>query len=245
MVTGASEGIGRAFAVALAERGYAVTLLARRREALAAVLAELPGAGHAVLNVDLATPAGVDAALSMFAQQHVHLLINNAGIGRVGGFCAPTPEQHLGIVRLNVEALLRLSHAFCAQAQEGDALVNVSSILADAPQPSQPVYAASKAFVTSLSTSLWHEMRDRGVHVIALQPGATRTAFGQHAGREQGWRRPGWQSQSAEQVARQTLQALDRRRGPTVTTGLHNVLFVAAARLLPRRLLVRLMARTT
>lgn len=245
MVTGASEGIGQAFARALARDGWAVTLVARSRERLASLQEELPGSAHQVLPADLGTREGVAAVEHALSASRVHLLVNNAGVGLLGGFVAHEEEAHLALVRLNVEALTRLAHAFCRQAQAGDGLINVSSVLAAAPQPAQPVYAATKAYVSSLSESLWHEMRPRGVHVLNLQPGATRTAFGQHAGRPATWRRPSWLSQSPESVAAYALSAWEARRGPTVTTGLGNRLFVRGATVLPRRWLLALMARAT
>lgn len=241
MVTGASEGIGRAFARALAERGYAVTLVARREAALAEVLRQMNGEGHGLLAADLSTADGLAATRARLADRHVHLLVNNAGVGAFGPFGALPLETHLEVCRLNMQALVALSHAFCQQAQPEDALVNVSSILGFAPQPSQPIYAATKAFVTSLTESLWLEQKARGVHVMGLHPGATSTRFGEHAGRPMGFRRPVWMSQSPEQVVDVALRALDRKKGPSVACGLVGRIFVTGARWLPRSWLVRLM----
>ena len=245
LVTGASEGIGRAFAVALAAQGYTLVLVARNEAALTSLATQLRGDGHVCLAADLATPEGVTAVCDRLQSTPVQLLINNAGVGLVGGFCQPAIEQHLALVRLNIEALTRLSFAFCAQAKAGDALINVSSVLAAAPQPAQPVYAATKAFVTSLSESLWYEMGARKVLVMALQPGATLTRFHTHAGRPATWQRPGWLSQTPEAVVACALAALQSHRGPTVTSGAGNRLFVWAAKRLPRQWLVKLMARTS
>ncbi len=245
IVTGASEGIGRAFALALSDRGYAVTLVARNEAALDALLPQLSGQGHIKVVADLTTADGVDRVVQAMAVSPVNLLVNNAGAGLVGAFAAKQLEQQLSLVRLNIEALTHLTHAFCRQAKSGDALINVSSVLAAAPQPAQPMYAATKAFVSSLTESLWHEMRSRNVLVMALQPGATRTRFNEAAGRPAGWQRPSWLSQSPEAVVACALGALDARRGPTVTSGFGNQVFVWVARVLPRRWLVALMARTT
>ncbi|MDX2020116.1 MAG: SDR family NAD(P)-dependent oxidoreductase [Deltaproteobacteria bacterium] len=243
VVTGASMGIGRAFAVTLAARGYRVLAVARSEPALARLLLELPGDGHGLLVADLATPEGVAAVVARMKDDRVHLLVNNAGAGLVGGFHEPRIDAHLRLIDLNVRALTCLCHAFLQQTQPGDALINVSSVLAFAPQPTQPVYAATKAFVGSLTESLWQEGQSRGVHVLSVAPGPTATEFGKHAGRPPGWGRAQWTLSTPEQVVHAALGALDRKRGPHVVPGLFNKVFVGLTHFVTRRWLVRLMGR--
>lgn len=243
IVTGASEGIGRAFAIALASGGWTVLAVARRPKALAQLLPALPGAGHSVLVADLATSAGVAAVEQRMQDLHVHLLVNNAGVGAVGGFTAVGRETHRHLIALNISAVADLSHAFMKQAQAGDTLINVSSILAFAPQPVQPVYSATKAFVTSLSESLWVEGKPRGVHVFGLHPGATDTRFGANAGRPSGSKRPFWMLSTPEAVVAVALKAMDGKCGPNVVPGLFNKVFLQLQRWMPRRWLVRVMGR--
>jgi uncharacterized protein len=245
IVTGASEGIGRAFAMDLAGRGWSVLAVARNEDLLAKLLVTLPGDGHGFLIADLATPEGVAAVEQRMQDLHVHLLVNNAGIGAVGGFTQVNRATHRHLVSLNISALTDLSHAFMKQAQAGDTLINVSSILAFVPQPVQPVYSATKAFVTSLSESLWIEGKPRGVHVFGLHPGATDTRFGSNAGRPASSKRPGWMLGSSETVVAVALRAMEKKHGPNIVPGLVNRLFLLGAGWLPRGWLLRVMGRAT
>jgi len=243
IVTGASEGIGRAFAIALGKLGWAVLAVARRQEALAQLLLDLPGDGHGFIVADLGTFEGVAAVERRMQDLHVHLLVNNAGVGAVGGFTSVKRTTHRHLIELNITALTHLRHAFMNQAQAGDTLINVSSILAFAPQPVQPVYSATKAYVTSLSESLWIEGKSRGVHVFGLHPGATDTRFGFNAGRPAELKRPFWMLSSPEAVVAVALRAMERKSGPNIVPGLFNRLFLLAAGWLPRGWLLSVMGR--
>lgn len=244
MVTGASEGIGRVFATTLAARGYSVLAVARTESALADLMSTLPGRGHAFVVADLGTAAGIALIEDRIRQAHVDLLVNNAGVGAVGGFTGQSRATHRHLIHLNITALTDLSHAFMQQAQAGDTLINVSSVLAFAPQPVQPIYSATKAFVTSLSESLWIEGKKRGVHVIGLHPGATDTRFGESSGRPKGARRPGWMMSSPASVVHTALRAMDKKNGPSIVPGLFNRLFCQATRWLPRKVTLAAMGRT-
>jgi hypothetical protein len=238
LVTGASEGIGRAFAVRLAREGYAVTAVARNEARLQALMAEL-GTGHTYRVADLSTAEGIAALTTHVAETPYALLINNAAIGLYGDFAALPLADVQGLLRLNVDALVTLSHAFLQRARSGDALVNVSSILAFLPMPGNGIYAATKSFVTAFTEGLWHQQRPRGVYVLGVHPGATATEFHVRAGGQR--RRVGGMTQSPEQVVEETMRALRRRRSPTLVTGRHNRLFVLAIRLLSRRAVVTAM----
>lgn len=237
-VTGASEGIGRAFARALAREGFAVTALARNAGRLQELIAELPGDGHRPLVADLGSSEGLDAALEAVRTGRCNLLVNNAGFGLRGDFARLPLERQLEMIRVNVEALVALAHAFLAQAEAGDRLVNVSSVVATLPHPTHPVYTATKAFVTSFTESLWANERRRGVHVVAVHPGATDTRFAERAGPDPRRRRFGFPVQSAEAVVEEALAAIAKGRGPVVVTGIHNRMITRIARLMPRRLLL-------
>ncbi|MFD7528501.1 SDR family NAD(P)-dependent oxidoreductase [Streptomyces sp. NPDC059849] len=230
LVTGASEGIGRAFARRLAADGYAVTAVARNEDRLRSLTAEL-GPVHRALVADLATSEGVERVGREVERDRFHLLVNNAGTATSGPFTNVSVESALAMMRLNCDAVVTLAHAFLAGARAGDALLNVSSTLAFAPMPNLSVYSATKAFVTSFSESLWHEHKDRGVYVVDLCPGMTSTASQPHTGEgvPEAW------VQTPEQVVAAALAALRRRRRPTVISGRTNALFAAAMRTLPRR----------
>jgi short-subunit dehydrogenase len=241
LITGGTEGIGLAFARALAAQGYTLTLVARRSASLGAVCAALPGGPHDGVAADLSTEAGVARVLDALRARPPNLLVNNAGAGCYGPFhAAGWPEQDT-LWHLNAEAVATLAHAFLAGARRGDALINVSSILGFLPQPTSAMYSATKAFVTVLSESLWYENRARGVYVLGLHPGITHTAFRSRAG---GPRSPAFWAATPEAVVARALRALRRRRQPNVVYGWFNHVLSALPRLFPRQLLIRILGAT-
>lgn len=184
LVTGASTGIGAAFARRLAARGWDLVLVARdepRLEAVATDVAATYGAASEVLPADLVDPealARVEARLDD-PERPIDLLVNNAGLGRQGPFAEVPRESHDRVVRLNVLAVLRLAHAALGpMVRRGSGgVINVSSLAWVAPTPGTATYGASKAFVTSFSESLHEEVRGAGVRVMALCPGFVHTEF--------------------------------------------------------------------
>lgn len=241
VVTGASQGIGRAVAVALASRGARITAVARHAQALDALVAQLPGDGHQALPTDLSSRAQLEALCSRVAQGGVDVLINNAGVGAYGVFHQQSPAVLSNVLAVNVDAVVALSHAFLRAAAPGSALVNVASTLAFLPMADHAVYAASKAFVQSLSTSLWAQYRARGIHVAALCPGVTATQFQQSAGAQPGQAAPGLITQQPQDVATALLELLDHRLGPVVVCGAVNRAMVAGGRVLPLGVLARVL----
>jgi hypothetical protein len=238
LVTGASEGIGRAFVLALARGGYAVTAVARNEARLRELVAAL-GAGHDYRVADLSVGGDLSSLAAHVGGSRYTLLVNNAAAGRYGDFAQLPLEDVQRLLRLNVEALVTLSHAFLRGARPGDALINVSSILAFLPMPDNGIYSATKAFVTSFSEALWEQQRRHGVYVLGLCPGATATEFHVRAGG--GRRKAGVLTQTPEQVVEEALAALRARRRPTLVTGWHNRLAVLAGRAFSRRSLVAAM----
>jgi uncharacterized protein len=243
IVTGASEGIGRALALALGRAGYSVTAVARNAARLEELMGEMVGEDHLVLVADLATSEGVAEVVAAMRGEHVSLLVNNAGVGAVGDFAQIPLDRQVAMIRVNVEALTILSHAFLQQAVAGDHLANISSVVAFLPQPAQPVYSATKAFVTTLTETLWQEARKKGIHVFAVHPGPTDTAFSERAGRKDLRPRPSFVRQVPEEVAAELLRALEGPWGPHVVSGLSTRLAVAFGRLLPKKLLLALVGR--
>ncbi|MFI5760723.1 SDR family NAD(P)-dependent oxidoreductase [Streptomyces sp. NPDC051563] len=271
LVTGASSGIGRAFARELAAAGWTVTAVARGEDRLRALVAELgpgpgpglgPGLGHRHLAADLSTPEGRELVAAELRRHPVNLLVNSAGTAHHGPFAPADPREALAATRLGCDAVVTLAHAFLAGARRGDALINVSSTLGSAPAPGLAVYSAGKAFVTAFSEALWHEQRPLGVRVMALCPGPTgdTTAAAEAAPQTAAEaeaaamplpaappRRhqdaPAALVQSPRAVARTALRALERRSRPTVVPGRANALFILAARLLPRRVILALLSR--
>ncbi len=214
LVTGASAGIGEAFARALAAGGYDLLLAARRRDRLEALAKEL-GERHRVaasaLAADLADASDLARLAAEVAAEPPDLLVNNAGFGTVGRFAELELERELEEIRLNVLALVTLSRAALPGmlARERGAIVNVSSLAGESSGPFSATYSASKAFVTRFSEALHEEVRSSGVTVQALLPGFTRTEFQDVAGVDSGVVPPfAWMS--AAQVVRASLAALER-----------------------------------
>lgn len=241
LVTGASEGIGRVFALRLAERGYELTVVARNSERLDSLLGELAGSGHRKIVADLSTPIGVtDVARELTNAARTELLVNNAGFGLLGDFSETPYEKHRELIQLNILALVELSHAFLSRAERGDGIIQLSSALSFLPMPRQPVYSATKAFVTSFSESLWFQCRTKGVLILNLCPGSTATLFPTRAG---GFTRevPKFVTEFPEQVVDFALRAYDRKMGPTIVSGWKNRLSVFLFRILSRKQLIKMM----
>lgn len=236
LVTGASAGIGEAFARRLAERGMSLVLAARREDRLRALADEL-AAAHGVSAVamacDLARP-GEAARLWAGASEGraIHLLVNNAGFGARGAFSELPLDRQLEMVQVNCTSLLELTHhALRAMRGRGGGIVNVASIAAFQPVASLATYAATKAFVLSLTEALWSEARGSGIRVLALCPGRTPTEFQEIAGT--GFAGNAFGVRSADEVVLAGLAALEKGSSYTVP-GLENYLATWAVRVLPR-----------
>jgi short-subunit dehydrogenase len=238
LITGASGGIGRAFAVKLCSQGYHVTGVARSESKLKEFKQSL-GDHFNYIVADLSTPTGQESISQLISQSHFDLLINNAGVGTVGGFTDISSEKQIAMLRLNVEALVRFSYAFLKTAKSGDSLINISSALAFMPTPGMGLYSATKALVTSFSESLWYEYKSKGIYVMGLCPGITETNFQVAAGGKLE-DLPKGLSQTPETVVDVALAALKSRCKPTVLTGFKNLLFAGMSRLLPRKNLVNM-----
>ena len=189
LVTGASAGIGHAFAHGLAQRGYDLVVVARDTARLDALAKELQ-ATHAtnveVITADLLQIVQVETVEARLADgdRPIELLVNNAGFGTIGKFKDLPLDREVQEIELNVIALTRLLHAALPNLLERRAggIINVSSMASFQPTPGNATYGATKAFVTSLSQGVHEELRGTGVTVMVLCPGFTRTEFQQRAG---------------------------------------------------------------
>jgi short-subunit dehydrogenase len=233
LVTGASAGIGAAFARRLAADGFDVVLVARDVERLHAIAAELPGTAE-VLPADLTDPGALAAVeRHLGAGPPVDLLVANAGAGTYGAFLDLPVDGEAAIVALNVVAPLRLAHAAgrAMRARRAGGIVLVSSMSAFQALPGNATYAASKAFLASFGQALHEELRRDGVTVTTVCPGYTRTEFHERAGLRLGATpRPVWTS--AEAVVSATLRA--HRAGRAVCVpGVANRLAATASRMAP------------
>jgi uncharacterized protein len=216
LITGASSGIGAAIARELASRGHGAVLVARREERmreLAAELAESSEARFEVIAADLANDEGrarvVEGVRDLGLD--VGILVNNAGFGGFGAAHDFGVERQTEMIRLNCETLTYLQATFTEGMVErrSGAVLNVASTAAFQPLPGSATYAATKAFVLSLSEATHAELKRHGVTVTALCPGPVRTEFGEVAGAggvEDQLPKPFWTS--TEQVAKQAVDGL-------------------------------------
>lgn len=239
LVTGASAGIGEAFARELARRDHDMVLVARRRERLEALAAELGrehGIRASVLAADLARAAGVARVEQRLRVGDVDLLVNSAGFGTVGLFAELPLQRELQELTVNVQALMRLTHtALRSMADRGaGTIINVASTAAFQAIPNSATYAASKAFVLHFSEAVHEEAHDLGVVVTCVCPGPVRTEFLEVADID-GSRVPEFIWTDAETVVRSALSGA-RAGQAIVIPGALNRVAAATARLGPRLL---------
>lgn len=183
LVTGASSGIGAEMARLLGEAGVPTVLVARRGDRLREIAERYDG--FEVLEADLGTAGGQGVVVERISssEEPVDLVVNNAGFGTSGTFHELDVDRLGAEIELNVAALTVLSHAALqAMVPRGRGfLLNVSSVASFQSSPGLGVYAATKAYVTSLTEAMHSEVRSSGVHVTALCPGLTRTEFQEHS----------------------------------------------------------------
>jgi short-subunit dehydrogenase len=237
VITGASSGIGAAFARKLAARGRNVLLVARSEDKLIALcneLGRLTSIRAQYLTLDLQQP---DAAAQLVEETQkreleVEMLINNAGFGSRGDFAKLDLDRELEIIQLNIRALVDLTHRFLLPMRErkSGTIINVASTAGFQGVPYMATYAATKAFVLSFSEALWDENRQHGVHVMALCPGVTETNFFEASKID---RPPMRTIQTPEEVVEAALRGLSRKKS-VVISGWTNWLTVEAERFVPR-----------
>jgi len=243
LITGASSGIGAAFARKFAALGRNVFLVARSEDKLITLCNELgrvSGVRAQYFVLDLTEP---DAPARLFEETQkreleIDMLINNAGFGSMGYFDKLDPEREVEMIDLNVRALVDLTHRFLIPMRKRNqgTIINVASTAGFQSVPFMTTYAATKAFVLSFSEALSEENRPFGVHVMALCPGVTETNFFEAA---QMGRPPMRGVQTAEEVVDTALRGLRRRKGVIVSGWLNRVM-VVAERFVPRAVVLRI-----
>ena len=189
LITGASAGIGTAFARRLADRGHDLVIVARRKDRLNDLAQEINKSSNReveVLVADLESAKGVRVVEDRVvdADRPVDLLVNNAGFGTSGRFDQLPIEAEEAEINLNVIALVRLTHAALGSMVERGhgGVINVSSVAAYQPTPHSATYAATKAFVSSFTNAIHEELRGTGVKAMVLAPGVTHTEVHLRAG---------------------------------------------------------------
>ncbi len=210
LVTGASDGIGRAFALQLAEQGFNLILVARRRTALRELARDLGvrfGTEVAVIPIDLSAPDAVATVLEETKGTQIGLVIAAAGFGSVGRFLQQDMASEINMVDLNCRSVVELSHGFGQRmAQQGrGGIVLFGSLVGFNGAPLSATYAATKGFVQSFAEGIAAEMRPLGVQVLSVAPGPVGTGFAARAGMQMG------RAATPDTVARSALAALGRR----------------------------------
>ena len=247
MVTGASSGIGKSFAEALATRGSDLVLVARNRarlDELAAELRQRHGRDVSVLVADLEKPDELgQVEKRLHEDARIDLLVNNAGYGITGNFADVSVAQSQGQIDCNVVALTRLAHAALTTMKPSrrGGIINVASGAAFLPTPQISVYCATKAYVVNFSLALHEETRAHGVHCMVVCPGFTRTEFQSRANYDTS-AMPSFVWQTADDVVKETLAAYDR--GETLLVpGFQNRMTMLMTNLIPRTMLASLAGR--
>lgn len=250
LVTGASSGIGAQLARELASRGHGVTLAARREDRLRELADEIrrvSGVRCEAIGADLGDKAARDRLATQVGELglDVEILINNAGFGAFGAVHRLEADRQVEMVRLNCEALVDLHARYSSEmASRGrGAILNVASTAAFQPLPGSGTYAATKAFVLSLTEASNAELRDRGIAVTALCPGPVKTEFGEIAGAgEAEGQLPGPFWTSVEQVASDAVEGLEKGKR-VVVPGLLNRAGALGGQHMPRAAILPLANR--
>jgi len=242
LITGASGGIGLETARHLAAQGYRLTLVARNEDKLNNAVKSLDGTGHGILLADLTKKEGLQKIADHLKTEKYDVLINNAGAGIYGKFIEIPLDEQLATMQLNMNAVVALSYVFLQSARQGDALMNIGSVLAHSSLPGGSVYAATKSFVANFSESLWYEFKKKGVFVTGFNPGAANSEFHANAGGHTS-DFPKFVMSSVEDVAKELVKALEKRRKPRVVQGWKNRFMLFGFKLLNRKSAVNIMGQ--
>lgn len=241
LVTGASSGIGKAFAYQLAKKGVNLVLTARSENKLSRITSDLIskfGIEATYIIGDLSKPnAAKEIYNEIIAKKlHIDLLVNNAGIGQWANFLDESIETYTVTINLNITSLVALTHLLLPEMlknQKGG-IINIASGAALQPGPYMAVYAASKAFVLSFSEALYGEYLDKGITVTAVCPGNTPTEFQQTANANT----EGMPITTPQQVANDGIEALLKKKNNKIV-GTSNYLMSFAPRILPRKTVIK------
>jgi hypothetical protein len=243
LITGASAGLGAEFARQCSGRGEALALVARRRDRLEALKAELGGDIH-IFAADLSLPGAAQSLVAEVAAEGltVGTLINNAGFGLAGKFAGLALDRQREMIDLNCAVLTELCHLVLpAMRERGQgAILNIASTAAFQPGPNMAVYYATKAYVLSFTEALHHELQDSGIRVCALCPGPTVSEFSDvadsHSPTLERMKMP------AAPVVRAGLAGLDANKA-VVIPGFRNKVGAQASRFLTRAAMRRIIGR--
>ena len=235
LVTGASSGIGKAFAGLLAAQGLNLVLVARRKKALDQIAQDLKNKYPIqikTVQADLSEPTSILAIDEATKDLEIGLLLSNAGTGVAGAFLKSDPAIQANLIHLNVTAHMQLAHRFGQQmSQRGrGGIILVSSIGAYQGMPYMANYSAAKAYILNLGEALHFELKPKGIDVTVLVPGATDTEAKSWEGLAEA---PKMSYMTADQVAKTALKALGKKPS-IIPGGLNKVMNFISTRFIPR-----------
>jgi uncharacterized protein len=247
LITGASSGIGEAFARRLAAEKHDLVLVARSEEKLRELcneLSEKHGITAKFIAVDL-SENGADARVFEETEKlgiEIDWLINNAGFGSMGDFAKLGLDKESEMIRLNISALVALTHRYLMGMRERKrgTIINVSSAAGFQPVPYMATYAATKSFVTAFSEAIAEENRPYGIQVLALCPGSTKTNFFEASNIERAFKSKG--QQTPEQVIETAMRAVGTGRSKVIS-GWTNWLVAWATNVVPNSLITKIVSK--
>jgi short-subunit dehydrogenase len=246
VITGASSGIGLAYAFEFAKRGSNLVLVARSKDALEKLAADIKkqhGVDVQVIPQDLATVTAGDELFTKLTKLGVStdILVNNAGFGTNNRVAKEDRIKIRQEILLNVVTLVDLTVAVLPDLlkKKAGAIINIGSTASFQPVPGMAVYAATKAFVRSFTEALWGEVQGTGVKVLTVNPGATATEFFNVAEAN-----PAGKLAPVSEVVDATFKALDSKKTkPSIVVGGQNALMAGLTRFIPNKIVIRVAAK--
>jgi short-subunit dehydrogenase len=250
LITGASGGIGKAFAEELAARSVNLVLVSRSEQKLNQLAKQLQEQYQIQVDViakDLTDPGAAQVLYDTTQAKGltIDLLINNAGFGDYGDFAERDGERQVKMVQLNILALVDITHTFLPEMRQrrSGSIINVSSLSAFQPIPYLSVYAASKAFILNFSQALWAENRSYGVRVLVVCPGPVETNFFTEANMPPALAGKTNKISTSQEVVQESLKALEKGESIVVVGGFSTHAITKLSPLVPRRILLNMLER--
>ena len=239
LITGASSGIGKAFARRLDELGANIILTARSEDKLIELASKMHNA--CVISGDLSDREFSNKLYHSIKEKdlQVDILINNAGFGFSGLFLESDIKNYKEMLDVNIYSLTSLTHLFLKDMvkRENGGIINVSSLASYQPMPYFSIYAATKAYVTSFTIALYEEYKDKGIHILAVCPGYTKTNFNKRALMNP--KPVAGYSMTSEAVVEESLKAYLKRK-PLIINGFSNRFIKSFMSLLPRSVALKM-----
>jgi short-subunit dehydrogenase len=249
LVTGATSGIGRAYAVCFAKAGYNLVITGRRMDKLNLLAHEMReqfGICVRVIKAELSVEEDLQKLIKAIeSHDNIHVLVNNAGFGSGVEFCKNKLDEHMKMLQVHVIVSVKLAYAVLPQmiSRKEGTIINVSSLGAYMPAPGSSMYSATKLFLTSFSESLYMEVHQHGIKVQCVCPGFTHTDF--HERRTDGKMKKtsGMMWMEAATVVEKSLQSLEHN-SIVVIPGFINKLLIVLSSLIPRKLYYYIMEKS-